>query len=94
MTAIVRRRKATVIFSQWSAYVKIGVAVGVRPGLWLISLRQMRTFAPDGWWRRWPFLPVPRSDMIRFRMVTMYGNPDAVPTTADFVGWLEWCKLN
>ena len=32
--------------------------LAVRPWLWPTALRQLRNFAPDGWWRRAPFLPI------------------------------------
>ena len=67
-------------------------AVALRPGLWPVALAQARRFAPRGWWRRPPFLPVPDRDLIRFRAATMYGRPDAPVEPDDLVRWLRWCR--
>jgi hypothetical protein len=49
--------------------------------------------APNRWWRRPPFLPVPAADYLAFRLQTMYGGPgDGSPAPADVVRWLEWAK--
>jgi hypothetical protein len=48
--------------------------------------------APDGWWRRPPFLPVPDASYLRFRMVTMYGDPNHGFEPDDLVAYLEWCR--
>lgn len=63
-----------------------------RPGLWLVALRQAVVMAPAGWWRRAPFLPVPDAGYLRFRMQTMYGDPDRAPDPADLVSYLTWCR--
>ena len=67
-------------------------AVAARPRLWPTALVALVRFAPDGWWRRPPFLPLPRPGLTRFRSETMYGDPDAGPAPADVVVWLEWCR--
>ena len=72
--------------------IRTGAAVAVRPGLWRTALVQLRRFAPDGWWRRAPFLPIPTSELMSFRATTMYGDANEQPATADVVIWLQWCK--
>ncbi|MCY4664951.1 MAG: hypothetical protein OXC00_09825 [Acidimicrobiaceae bacterium] len=67
-------------------------AVAVRPRLWLSALTQLARFAPDRWWRRPPFMPLPPPELARFRSETMYGDPAAAPSPADLVVWLEWCR--
>lgn len=67
-------------------------AVAVRPRLWLSALAQLARFAPDRWWHRPPFMPLPPAELARFRSETMYGNPDVAPSPADMVVWLEWCR--
>ena len=56
------------------------------PALWwpTLAARSSR-FAPRGWWRRPPFLPVPDERYWRFRMETAYGDEPArhrAPTTS------------
>jgi len=69
------------------------VAVVRRPRLWPTALRQVRRLAPDGWWHRFPFLPLPDPDYLRFRIVTAYGGEgDRAPDTDDLVTYLHWCR--
>jgi len=63
-----------------------------RPDLWPVAVREARRLAPDRWWRRPPFLPVPPPAYRRFRLQTMYGSADHPPDPADLVRWLEWCR--
>jgi len=67
-------------------------AIAARPRLWPTALVEFARFAPDGWWRRPPFLPLPRPGLVRFRSETMHGDPGAAPSPADLVLWLEWCQ--
>ena len=73
----------------WSAVA----AVIRRPALWVTALRQVRTLARPGWWRRPPFLPLPDRDYLRFRLLTAYGGDGtAAPTDHDLITYLEWCR--
>ena len=67
-------------------------ALATRPRLWPTALIQSVRFVPDRWWRRFPFLPLPPSELARFRSETMYGDPRVAPSPADIVVWLEWCR--
>jgi hypothetical protein len=44
--------------------------------------------------RRWylgpPFLPVPPPEYVRWRMLTVYGDEDAVPPVADVIRLARW----
>lgn len=73
----------------WAAVV---LAVLVRPGLWATAIRQVFALAAPRWWRRPPWLPLPDSGYLGFRLTTAYGDPRAVPPAADVVGYLEWCR--
>jgi hypothetical protein len=70
----------------------IVVAVARRPTLWPVALRQWRRLTPSGWWRRWPFLPVPSREYVRFRVLTQYGDSESRPSGADVVNYLTWCR--
>lgn len=64
-----------------------------RPALWPSAAAEAFRLRPDGWWRRWPPLPVPSTELWRFRMVTAYGGDgDAVPGTEDVVAFVRWCR--
>lgn len=64
----------------------------VRPQLWRTSIRQVFRLAEPGWWHRVPFLPLPASDYLAFRMVTQYGRPDAAMSPDDVISYLQWCR--
>lgn len=63
-----------------------------RPRLWPTAVRQVARFAPDRWWRRPPFLPIPDRALLEFRGITQYGDPDHEVEGDDLVAWLEWCR--
>ncbi len=67
-------------------------AIAPRPGLWLAAIRMTGRTARTGWWRTPPFLPLPSAEYVRFRMLTNYGDPAAVPTAADIVYYVTWCR--
>ena len=67
-------------------------ALAGRPALWPTALAQMFRLAPEGWWRRRPWLPVPDPPYLRFRLQTQYGDPERDPEPADLIAYLEWCR--
>ena len=67
-------------------------AVLRHPSLWPTALRQARRLAPDGWWRRAPFLPVPPRGYLDFRLLTQYGDGAHRTEPDDVVNYLRWCK--
>jgi len=58
-------------------------ALARAPHLWLTAARQVVRLAPRGWWHRWPLLPLPDHDYLRFRLQTMYGGEGRSPDAAD-----------
>jgi hypothetical protein len=73
-------------------WVRAAGAVLVRPTLWATAIVQVLRLARPGWWHRWPLLPLPDRDYLRFRMVTAYGDPDRPPEPLDVVTYLHWCR--
>ena len=67
-------------------------AVLVRPWLWATAVAQLFRLARPGWWHRWPLLPLPDREYLRFRLVTAYGDPERDPDAADLVTYLHWCR--
>ncbi len=53
-------------------------------------LRVAWRFRARGWYRRFPFLPLPARDYVRWRMHTAYGDHDAVPTAAEIERYARW----
>ncbi|MEY3482004.1 MAG: hypothetical protein RLZ40_47 [Actinomycetota bacterium] len=68
------------------------VAVLRRPSLWFVAARQLFRLAPNGWWRRAPFLPLPDERYLRFRLETQYGDAMHSTEPRDLVTYLAWCR--
>jgi hypothetical protein len=47
-------------------------------------------FRERGWYRRFPFLPLPARDYLRWRMYTAYGDSSVVPPADDVVRYARW----
>ncbi len=67
-------------------------AVAVRPGLWSVAVRQGLRLAVPGWWRRWPPVPRPDPDYVRFRLQTAFGDAGEPPAPTDVVAYPQWCR--
>jgi hypothetical protein len=77
-----------------SSWASAAAAVAARPRLWPTAVAQVRRLAPQRWWSRRPFLPVPDRAWLRFRMETQYGDPAHRPEPDDVVAWLEWARAS
>ena len=47
-------------------------------------------FRRNHWYARFPFLPLPARDYVRWRMYTAYGDHDAVPPVDDVIRYARW----
>ena len=47
-------------------------------------------FRRRGWLTRFPFLPLPDREYVRWRMLTAYGDENAIPPVADVVRYARW----
>ncbi|HTJ22247.1 MAG TPA: hypothetical protein VL383_07615 [Gemmatimonadaceae bacterium] len=47
-------------------------------------------FRARDWYRRFPFLPLPSAEYLRWRMYTAYGDERAVPPVDDVVRYARW----
>ncbi|NIA26360.1 MAG: hypothetical protein GWP04_12510 [Gammaproteobacteria bacterium] len=65
-------------------------AVARRPDLWMEAARSAFAFAPNAWWRRFPFLPLPEARYLAWRRFTAYGSADRALSGEDVVAFLEW----
>lgn len=61
-----------------------------RPDLWLEAARSSFAFAPNRWWRSFPFLPIPDAGYMAWRRFTAYGDPDRELSGDDLIAFLEW----
>jgi hypothetical protein len=71
-------------------YARLALRAAVRPRLALDLLRLAWSFRARDWWRRPPFLPLPPREYLRWRMLTAYGDEDAVPPIDDVVNFARW----
>ena len=46
------------------------------------------------WWRQFPFLPLPASEYVRWRMYTAYGDEDITPPADDVERYARWAVRN
>ena len=61
-----------------------------RPALAVDLLRVAWRFRRRDWQRRFPFLPLPARDYLRWRMHTAYGDHDAIPSPDDVERYARW----
>jgi hypothetical protein len=47
-------------------------------------------FRRRGWYRRFPFLPLPDADYVKWRMHTAYGDHGIVPSAEDVIRYALW----
>jgi hypothetical protein len=53
-------------------------------------LRAAWAFRARGWYRRFPFVPLPPRSYLRWRLETAYGDPDHRPTDGELLRYLAW----
>ncbi|MEZ4413320.1 MAG: hypothetical protein R2910_10080 [Gemmatimonadales bacterium] len=62
----------------------------VNPRLAMDLLRTGWAFRRRRWWANPPFLPLPDTTYLRWRMYTAYGAEDAVPPLEDMLRFVRW----
>jgi hypothetical protein len=60
------------------------------PAVGVALMRVAWRFRRRRWYSRFPFLPVPAGEYVRWRMHTAYGRDDAVPPAADVIRYARW----
>lgn len=63
-----------------------------RPRLGADLLGVAWRFRARGWYRRFPFLPLPPREYVQWRMHTAYGHHDAVPPPEDVERYARWVR--
>jgi hypothetical protein len=77
--------------ASWAAfYLRLGARAIASPRLALDLLRLAWSFRARDWFRRFPFLPLPPRDYLRWRMYTAYGDERAIPPVDDVVRFARW----
>lgn len=62
----------------------------LNPRLAIDLLRLIWAFRARNWLRKPPFLPLPPSEYIRWRMYTAYGDENAIPPIEDVIRFARW----
>ena len=62
----------------------------INPSVAVALARVGWRFRRRGWYRQFPFLPLPAAEYVRWRMHTAYGNDDAVPPAGDVIRYALW----
>ena len=75
-------------------WTRLSLALVVRavanPATGVALLRVAWRFRDRRWFVRFPFVPLPSREYVRWRMLTAYGSYDAVPPPADVVRYARW----
>ena len=75
----------------WPALLtRLALRAFLNPRLALDLVRLAWSFRARDWYRRFPFLPLPPDDYMRWRMFTAYGDERAVPPLDDVVRFARW----
>jgi hypothetical protein len=72
--------------------LRLALRVLVRPTLGVDLLRVAWRFRTRGWYRRFPFLPLPDRTYVAWRMYTAYGDRHAIPPLDDVVRYARWTR--
>ncbi len=77
-----------------ASWLSLGAALAWRgarnPRTALALLRVGWRFRARRWYRRFPFLPLPDREYLRWRMYTAYGSAAAIPAADDVVRYARW----
>ncbi|MEO8201325.1 MAG: hypothetical protein ABI679_12435 [Gemmatimonadota bacterium] len=73
-----------------SLALRLTAYAAVRPRVALDLARTAWAFRRRSWWTRPPFLPVPDSTYLRWRMYTAYGEDRTVPPFEDVIRFARW----
>jgi hypothetical protein len=77
--------------ASWTALLlRLTARALVNPRLALDLLRVAWSFRARDWYLRPPFLPLPPKEYVRWRMLTAYGDEDAVPPLDDVIRFARW----
>ena len=71
-------------------YSRIAAMVIRRPRMIPYLIRASWAFRSRYWYLRPPFLPLPPSSYLRWRLDTAYGDPDATPPIDEMERYLVW----
>lgn len=68
----------------------LAARAAINPRLAVDLARAVWAFRANDWHRTAPFLPLPPKEYLRWRMLTAYGDENAVPSVEDVVRFVRW----
>ncbi len=76
------------------SWTRLTVTLALRalrsPSLAVALLTVAWRFRRRGWYARFPFLPLPSTPYVRWRMYTAYGDEAAIPPADDVERYARW----
>ena len=88
---VAARREGRLRRMEWTRLtLRLATRAVVNPPLAADLLRVAWRFRANGWYRRFPFLPLPSGKYVRWRMHTAYGSYDSVPPADDVIRFARW----
>ncbi|HXQ28461.1 MAG TPA: hypothetical protein VN848_04265 [Gemmatimonadales bacterium] len=80
--------------ASWPAfYFRLGLRALASPRVAIDLARLAWSFRARGWHRHFPFLPLPPREYLRWRMLTIYGDENAVPPVEDVIRFARWRRV-
>jgi hypothetical protein len=73
-------------------FLKLAGRALVNPPLAIDLLRVAWRFRAIDWYRRAPFLPLPPSEYVEWRLYTAYGDGHIVPPVDDVIAYARWAS--
>lgn len=73
-----------------SLTLSLTARAAVNPRVAADLLTMAWAFRRRDWYRRAPFLPVPPTEFVRWRMHTAYGDESAIPPLEDVLRFARW----
>lgn len=70
--------------------LRLAARAVVNPPLAADLLRVAWRFRANGWYTRFPFLPLPSRKYVRWRMHTAYGDEEHMPSMAELEAYVRW----
>jgi hypothetical protein len=74
----------------WGLFLSLVGRSLLNPATGLALIRVGWRFRRRGWLLKPPFLPVPDSQYMRWRMYTAYGDENAIPPASDVIRYARW----
>jgi hypothetical protein len=76
--------------SWWRLTVRLTLTGVLHPTTAAALIAVAWRFRARGWFRRFPFLPLPDGQYVRWRMYTAYGDSALVPAAEDVIRYARW----